>query len=108
LHQWQEGGNTYLRICISAYLGNNKITKKIEKNQERIIRYRLKKNVPAGSNAYLCICHFLKKSQPEAYKNSPTKFWFCVSHKQKLRPKLTCPNQAINIQKIAYWYKTYT
>ncbi len=27
-----------------------------------------------------------------AYKNSPTKFWFCVSHEQKLRQKLTSPN----------------
>ncbi len=39
--------------------------KKIQKNQERIIRYRLEKNVPAGSNAYLRICYFLKKSQPD-------------------------------------------
>jgi hypothetical protein len=27
MHQWQEGGNTYLHICVSAYLGDNKITK---------------------------------------------------------------------------------
>jgi hypothetical protein len=40
-----------------------------------------------------------------AYKNSPTKFWFCVSHKQKLQQKLTLPNQEKNSQQIAYWYK---
>jgi hypothetical protein len=51
----------YLCICVIAYLGDNIIiTKKTPKNQERIIRHRLKKNVPAGSNAYLRICYFLK------------------------------------------------
>ena len=47
-------------ICVSAYLGDNKITKKSPKNQERIISRRLKKNVPAGPNVYLRICYFLK------------------------------------------------
>ena len=51
--------SAYLRICVSGRQQNNK---KIKKNQERIIRHRLKKNVPAGSNAYLRICYFLKKS----------------------------------------------
>jgi hypothetical protein len=55
--------SAYLRICVSGRQQNHK---KIEKVQERIIRYRLKKNVPAGSNAYLRICYFLKKSQPYA------------------------------------------
>jgi hypothetical protein len=55
--------SAYLHICVSGRQQNHK---KIEKNQERIIRYRLKKNVPAGSNAYLRICYFLKKSQPES------------------------------------------
>jgi hypothetical protein len=37
LHQWREGGNTYLRICVSAYLGDNKITKKSRKiNKESL------------------------------------------------------------------------
>jgi hypothetical protein len=54
--------SAYLRICVS---GRQKNHKKIQKNQERIIRYLLKKNVPAGSNAYLRICYFLKKSQPK-------------------------------------------
>ena len=52
--------SVYLRIfCVTA-LGDNIITKKTPKTQERIIRHRLKKNVPAGSNAYLRICYFLK------------------------------------------------
>ena len=54
--------SAYLRICVSGRQQNHK---KIQKNQERIIRYRLKKNVPTGSNAYLRICYFLKKSQPK-------------------------------------------
>ncbi len=54
--------SAYLCICVSGRQQNHK---KIEKIQERIIRYRLKKNVPAGSNAYLRICYFLKKSQPK-------------------------------------------
>jgi hypothetical protein len=63
----REGGMTekiYLRMrsCVSGRQQNHK---KIKKNQERIIRHCLKKNVPAGSNAYLRICYFLKKSQPE-------------------------------------------
>ena len=53
--------SAYLRICVSGRQQNHK---KIKKNQERIIRYRLKKNVPAGSNAYLGICYFRKKSHP--------------------------------------------
>jgi hypothetical protein len=31
MHQWREGGNTYLRISVSVYLGDNKITKKSRK-----------------------------------------------------------------------------
>jgi hypothetical protein len=50
-----------MRICVSGQQQNHK---KIKKNQERIIRHCLKKNVPVGSNAYLRICYFLKKSQP--------------------------------------------
>jgi hypothetical protein len=42
--------SAYLRICVSERQQNRK---KIKKNQERIIRHQLKKNVPAGSNAYL-------------------------------------------------------
>jgi hypothetical protein len=61
MHPWREDGNTYLRICVSAYLGDKKITKNQEKS-----RKNLKKNVPAGTNAYLRICYFLKKSQPES------------------------------------------
>ncbi len=45
-----------------AILREGGMTEKIY--QERIIRHCLKKNVPAGSNAYLRICYFLKKSQP--------------------------------------------
>jgi len=60
--------STYLRICVSGRQQNHK---KIKKNQERIIRHRLKKNVPAGSNAYLAylivfskeITAFAKKTQ---------------------------------------------
>jgi len=33
MHQWREGGNTYLRICVSAYLRDNKITKKNKKHR---------------------------------------------------------------------------
>jgi hypothetical protein len=50
--------SAYLRICISGRQQNHK---NIKKNQERIIRHRLKKNVPAGSNADLHICIFSKK-----------------------------------------------
>ncbi len=64
--------SAYLRICVSGRQQNHK---KIEKIQERIIRYHLKKNVPAGSNAYLRICYFLKKSQP----NSSLHLSFCLS-----------------------------
>jgi hypothetical protein len=28
MHQWREGGNTYLRIGVSVYLRDEKITKK--------------------------------------------------------------------------------
>ena len=48
----------YLRIYVSGRQQNHK---KIEKNQEKIIRYRLKKNFPAGSNVYLRICYFSKE-----------------------------------------------
>jgi hypothetical protein len=51
MHQWQEGVSAYLRA---------KAPTKSQKNQERIIRHRLKKN-PAGLNAYLRICIFLKE-----------------------------------------------
>ena len=50
----------YLRICVSARKQNCK-------KQEIIIRHHLKnndqhlKNVPVGSNAYLCICVFSKE-----------------------------------------------
>jgi hypothetical protein len=54
----QEHLTAYLRICISERQQNHK---KIKKNQERIISHRLKKNVPAGSNASLHICIFLKE-----------------------------------------------
>ena len=76
MHQWQYGRNTYLHICVSAYLHNNKITKK----QEIIIRYHpsennvqhLKIKDPATSNAYLSICVFSKEitalaSKPSAF-----------------------------------------
>ncbi len=62
--------SAYLRICVS---GRQQKHKKIQKNQERIIRYRLKKNVPAGSNAYLRIYYFLKKSQPKHHKSQNEK-----------------------------------
>jgi hypothetical protein len=32
MHQWREGGNTYLHICVSAYLRDNNITKKTGNN----------------------------------------------------------------------------
>jgi hypothetical protein len=62
--------SAYLRICVSGRQQNHK---KIQKNQERIIRYRLKKSVPSGSNAYLRICYFLMKSQPDvaSYSHVP-------------------------------------
>jgi hypothetical protein len=50
--------SAYLHICISGQQQNHK---KIKKNQERIIRHRLKKTVPAGSNVYLHICIFSKE-----------------------------------------------
>jgi hypothetical protein len=53
--------NTYLRICVSAYLRDKKITKTPSENSVQ----HLKKKVPAGSNAYLrTAAYFLKKSQP--------------------------------------------
>jgi hypothetical protein len=61
--------SAYQRICISGRQQNHKI---IKKNQERIIRHRLKKNVLAGSNAYLRICNFLKKSKPNMHKCTKT------------------------------------
>jgi hypothetical protein len=51
------------REHLSAYLCICAPTKS-QKNQEIIIRHHLKpseKNVPAGSNAYLCICVFSKE-----------------------------------------------
>ncbi len=44
--------SAYLHICVSGRQQNHR---KIKKNQERIIRHRLKKKFPAGSNAYLRI-----------------------------------------------------
>jgi hypothetical protein len=54
MHQWQEGGNTYLHIWVSGYLRDKKTTKKTgnkhwtpsENNDQH-----LKKRVLAGSNA---------------------------------------------------------
>jgi hypothetical protein len=53
-------------IRVSAYL-RIWATKKSQKNQEKSRNNNQtpsEKIVPAGSNAYLCICYFLKKSQP--------------------------------------------
>jgi hypothetical protein len=47
--------SAYLRICAQGHQQNHK------KNQEIIIRHRLKKKFPAGSNAYLHICIFSKE-----------------------------------------------
>ncbi len=69
----RENLTAYLRICVSGRQQNHK---KIEKIQERIIRYRPKKKVPAGSNAYLRICYFLKKSQPNTLLLCT--FLFCI------------------------------
>ena len=49
--------SVYLRICVTGRQHNHE---KTPKNQERIIRHRLKKKIPAGSYAYLRICYFLK------------------------------------------------
>ncbi len=70
----------YLRmhICVSGRQQNHK---KIKKNQERIIRHCLKKNVPVGSNAYLHICYFLKKSQPESVRNLFRTCWEPVGNR---------------------------
>ena len=47
--------SAYLRICVSAYLRNNKITQKTGNNHltlsENSVQH-LKIKVPAGSNAY--------------------------------------------------------
>ena len=54
MHQWQEGGNTYLRIGVSVYLRDKKKHKKTGNNQwtpSENNDQHLKKNVPAGSNA---------------------------------------------------------
>ena len=47
----------HLRICVSAYLRANKITQKTRNNTDQHLKIR----VPAGSNAYLCICVFSKE-----------------------------------------------
>ncbi len=71
----------HMRSCVSGRQQNHK---KIKKNQERIIRHCLKKNVPAGSNAYLRICYFLKNSQPkegpdeDRRKNTCKKYVFYI------------------------------
>jgi len=73
MHQWREGGNTYLRICVSAYLCNNKITKKTGNNHltpSENSDQHLKIKVPAGSNAYLCICVFSKEITALAHQES--------------------------------------
>ena len=52
--QWQEGGNTYLRICVSGWLRDKKITNKSGNNHWTPSENKdqnLKKRVPAGSNA---------------------------------------------------------
>jgi hypothetical protein len=52
--QWREGGNTYLRIWVSGYLRDKKITKKTgDKHWTPSENYdlHLKKRVLAGSNA---------------------------------------------------------
>jgi hypothetical protein len=47
MHQWQEGGNTYLRICAQGRQQNhNKITTKLRNNHKT----PSDKIVPAGSN----------------------------------------------------------
>jgi hypothetical protein len=52
--QWREGGNTYLRICVSGCLRDKKITNKSGNNHWTPSENKdqnLKKRVPAGSNA---------------------------------------------------------
>jgi hypothetical protein len=44
-------------------------------------------------NDFLIYQNFKRFGRSGAYKNSPTRFWFCVSHEQKLQQKLTSPNQ---------------
>ena len=54
MHQWREGGNTYLRICVSGWLRDKKITNKSGNNHWTPSENKdqnLKKRVPAGSNA---------------------------------------------------------
>ena len=64
MHQWREGGNTYLGICVSAYLRDKKITQKTGNNHwtpsENSVQH-LKKKVPVGSNAYLRSCLLSKE-----------------------------------------------
>jgi hypothetical protein len=55
-------------IRVSAYLhiwGTTK-SQKIQEKSRKNHYTPSEKNVPAGSNAYLCICYFLKKSQPKS------------------------------------------
>ncbi len=67
--------SAYQCICVSGRQQNHK---KIKKNQERIIRHHLKKYVLAGSNAYLHICNFLRKSQPYVLFNQVSMKFLCV------------------------------
>jgi hypothetical protein len=55
--------SAYLRICISGRQQNHKKSRKIKKESLDTVQ----KNVPAGSNAYMRIYYFLKKSQPKGH-----------------------------------------
>ncbi len=55
--------SAYLRICVSGQQQNHK---KIKKNQERIIRHRLKKMFLWVLIRICVSVYFLKKSQPQA------------------------------------------
>ena len=68
MHQWREGGNTYLRIGVSVYLRDKKITKK----QAIIIGHHLKTTINIRKKMFRrvlmrsCVAaYFLKKSQPK-------------------------------------------
>ncbi len=54
-----------------------------------------------SQNFFLC---FGRSGPSEIFS---TKSGFCLSHKQKLRQKLTLPNKGKNIQIFACWYITY-
>ncbi len=65
MHQWQECGNTYLRICVSAYLGDNKITKKSRKIKKESLDTIWKKMFLRVLMRICVSVYFLKKSQPK-------------------------------------------